>query len=304
MELSQIPAAVMPLIGRKIADSKSFIGPDPNTLLEKDTVRMSPETFKSTFDADYKKETPLSAAMHAYRHRLQPQNQMGYILGAEYGRPSYNKLKSGLSGFFSKGPVDAAFLGGVGGAGLGLLGSLGWNAFNARDVNPKTVSLLAGLLGAGLGGVGGYTNWKAKAVAPPSDTLLTRVSPEDYNKQVQRVMGKTAGWRDPDGPSFRDERNMILQILQSAPGMSFNERAHLMQGVNQLSSQDAARLANMLGTAGGAAAGALISRFLLGKGLVSTLLGAVTGGVIGSALFGNSPQQPRTFGGQPLGRFL
>lgn len=295
---------IAPLVGGQLAAAKSFVGPDPNTLLEKDKVNMSPETFKSTFDTDYKKEAPLSAAMHAYRHRLQPQNQMGYILGSEYARPGYNKLKSGLSSFFSKGPVDSAVLGGLGGAGLGLIGSLGWNAFSQRDVNPRMVTLLSGLLGAGLGGAGGYVNRKAQLPATPINNVPTRIKPEDYDAQIQQIMGKTAGWREPGGPSFRDERNMIMQILQSAPGMSFNEKAHLMQGINQLSVQDAARLANMLGTVGGAAAGAMISRFLIGKGLVSTLLGAVTGGVIGSVLFGNNNSQQTTYGGQPLGRFL
>lgn len=287
-----------------MASAKSFVGPDPNTLLEGDTVMMTPETFKSTYDEDYKKEAPLSAAMHAYRHKGQRQNQMGYILGSEYVRPGYAKLKGGLNNFFSTGPTASALMGGIGGAGLGALGSLGWNAVTQRDVNPKMVALLSGILGAGIGGLGGYMNQQAGVPRPPyEDPRFKRVSRDDYNAQIQSIMGKTAGWREPGAPSRRNDIAAVTQMLQSAPGMSFNEKAHLMQGVSRLSPHDAARLSNMLGTAGGAAVGAIISRFLIGKGLLSTIIGAVTGGVIGNALFSNRAPGHETYSGQRLGSF-
>lgn len=294
-----------PFIGGQIAAAKGFTGPDPNTLLENDKVTMTPETFKSTFDEEYRKKHPMTSSMMAYRHKLQPQHQMGYILGSEVARPAYGAIRSGLNRYFDMGPLGAAALGGIGGAGLGAIGSMGWNAISDRQVNPKAIATIAALLGASLGGIGGYARQKAHSpYVAAVDNRFNRVSPEDYDKQVQDVMmGKTAGWREPGSPSFQDARNMIMQMLQSAPGMSFNERAHLMQGVNQLSQQDASKLANMLGMAGGAAIGAIISRFLIGKGLISTLLGAVTGGVVGSALFGTSPVGPTTYGGQPIGRF-
>lgn len=294
-----------PFLGGQLAASRSFTGPDPNTLIENDKVSMTPETFKSTFDEDYRSNHRLRSAMMAYRHKYQPQNSTGYILGSEVGRPLYDNVRSGMNRYFGMGPWAAAALGGIGGAGLGALGTMGWNAFSDRQLNPKAVATLSALLGASVGGLGGYVNRRVRqGQFEPNIAERKHVKPEDYDAQIQQVMGKIASWRDSFTREDKQERNMIMQMLQQAPGMSFNERAHLMQGVNQLSVQDLSQLANMLGMAGGAAVGAIISRFLIGKGLVSTLLGAVTGGIIGSSLFGNTPSQQTTFGGQPLGRFI
>lgn len=80
----------------------------------------------------------------------------------------------------------------------------------------------------------------------------------------------------------------IYRMINAAPGMSFTERSQLTAGVAQLNPQDIMTLARSMAGLSGAAVGALIARFLMNKGLLGTVLGAIFGGSIANALFGNS----------------
>lgn len=295
-----------PIAANQAASRSGFTGPDPNLPIEGNDVTMTPETFKATFDEDYRRERPLQAAMHAYRHRFQDQTQPGHVLGSVYGPMVMDKLRSG-AGLFAHGPGAAALGMGAGGAAIGLLGALGWNGLTNRvSVNPLTASLMAGLLGAGIGGFGGYAHRSAVHgyPGPRSRTSPRMLSPDEYMAGISSIMGKTASWRG--GNSFnesRKDREAIQAMLRNAPGLSFNERAHLVQGVQQLSDSEVGSLRRLLRSSGGSMAiGALVARFLLGKGLISTLVGAVAGGAVSKAFF-NSVNAPRTFGGQRIGRF-
>lgn len=108
--------------------------------------------------------------------------------------------------------------------------------------------------------------------------------------------------------SASTSEQQILQALRQAPGLSFNERAHLARGVQSLSEQDLQTLVRMLRTAGGAGIGALIARFLLDKQRGGLILGALAGGAIGRALgqpptrneFGQPVQPGHNVYGQPF----
>lgn len=97
--------------------------------------------------------------------------------------------------------------------------------------------------------------------------------------------------------SASEAQAKIVNLIQTAPGLSFNERSQLMAGVAQLSSPDLTQLASSLSGVGGAAIGAIIARFLLNKGLIGTVLGAIFGSNIAKAVFG--PSIPRNDLGQP-----
>lgn len=118
------------------------------------------------------------------------------------------------------------------------------------------------------------------------------------NRLINNTM-KSAAWRSPSMDPQAAQANIqaILNALRSAPGLSFNQQAQLMSGVGRLDAQSAAQLRSLLGTAGGAGIGALVARFLMGKGLVPQVMGALLGGVIGNAVFGN--HGPHTFSGNP-----
>jgi hypothetical protein len=113
------------------------------------------------------------------------------------------------------------------------------------------------------------------------------------------MMGKASAWRSPDMNmrGAQDATQSVLSMLRSAPGLSFNQRSQLMAGVGQLDPSSANQLQNILSTGGGAAVGAIVARFLMGKGLGATVVGAMLGGVIGNAVFGSNT--PRTSTGNP-----
>ena len=82
----------------------------------------------------------------------------------------------------------------------------------------------------------------------------------------------------------------------------------MIQAVNTLSPQDQSQLERMLAMAGGVGVGALITRFLAGKGKRGILMGAVVGGVVARNLldprpvnaFGQRTQTGRTVSGRPF----
>jgi ABC-type enterobactin transport system permease subunit len=78
------------------------------------------------------------------------------------------------------------------------------------------------------------------------------------------------------------------------------EKAQMMEGVSQLSMADVLNLKQLIGLSSGAAAGAIIARFLLNRGLIGTLVGALAGGAVGGSLFGQRSSGSSTFLGQPL----
>lgn len=120
------------------------------------------------------------------------------------------------------------------------------------------------------------------------------------------ALGGYAGAQRAKSASTTEQQ--IIQALQQAPGLSFNERAHLVRGVQSLPEQDLRTLVRMLQTTGGAGIGALIARFLLDKRRGGLILGALTGGVIGRALgqsttrneFGQTVQPGRNVYGRPF----
>jgi hypothetical protein len=110
---------------------------------------------------------------------------------------------------------------------------------------------------------------------------------------------KASAWRSPEMNTQAAQASVrsLMSMLQAAPGLSFNQRAQLMSGVSSLDANSARELQRLVSMSGGAAIGVIVARFLMGKGLGATVLGAMLGGVMGNALFGNS--QPRTSTGRP-----
>jgi len=108
------------------------------------------------------------------------------------------------------------------------------------------------------------------------------------------LLGGVAGNNLSKQASTGSAREAVVDALRRAPGLSFAEKSRLQQGVGRLSESDAQTLIRLLQTAGGGAIGALIARFLMDKGLAGTLVGAITGGVIGRAL--TRPGQTNAFG--------
>jgi hypothetical protein len=345
MPLSDIiPSA----IGSAMTSGGTANMPDPNTGNVRDQVRMSPLMFRSTFDEDFKKENPATAAMNAYRHKFQPELQTPYHLGEQYGRPLLNGGVNMLSKWFNQGPGMAGGMGALGGGLLGYLGASGLNMVRGDDAVNPTYAALLGALGGGLfGGAGGWVKNRADTgTLSPYAPTPSHIGSQDYNdyfqsmgvpvksgsenklptlklkfKKSAKLEGKpkaitskqavskytrsvkSASWRDGSSDSFRstlDEADHILAVIRRSAGLSSMEKAQMMEGVSQLSMADVLNLKQLIGLSSGAAAGAIIARFLLNRGLIGTLVGALAGGAVGGSLFGQRSSGSSTFLGQPL----
>lgn len=196
-------------------------------------------------------------------------DNLGYNLGSWLrtlrNSPAAKTLAKGfnhpVSGFFA-GAVPALLLGAGGQALLNYFGSPG------QYRNPWLTGAFTGAAGGLLGGNLGYTrnHWMSKGAA---------------------------AWRS--GPA--DPYQEIFSALQRAE-MPFNVKQEAMSAVTQLPPSDAEQLARMVGGVFGAAVGAIIMRFLSGRGLLRAAIGATGGGILGSLLggaLGGRPSPMRGF---------
>ncbi len=98
---------------------------------------------------------------------------------------------------------------------------------------------------------------------------------------------KSSGWR-----SSIDPRQELAAAIGEVPGIGFNQKSQFYAAVPKMSDDQVEELLQLLKRAGGFAAGALISKYLLGAGLIGTAVGGFLG-----AMFGGSKSNPRTAGG-------
>jgi hypothetical protein len=152
----------------------------------------------------------------------------------------------------------------IGMGGLGLMGYGGSKLFNwlsgkrGRKVSPTRAGGLTGLIG-----------------------LLTGVGLNRYaESQKTASFDKTAFMNSMLDPSYEIKAQLARDYT-----LSFNEKEELAKKVDNLDPQEASQLANILSSAGGAAIGMIIAKFLLKLGFGGQILMAVAGGHIGRSLF-------------------
>lgn len=298
--------------GAMVGDD-NIVTQSPFSANPSDTVNLNSTQWKSTFDDDFKRKNPNLAAREAYVSPYQTEHSLGYKMG-EGLRGLRDSWGGQAAGILNKGPAIgglAAAIPGLlaGAAGTGLL-----NAFTGNEGNVLRNALLGGLLTGGLGAFSGYLRkYKPDMQAPSQQPLLM---PEQIrmmrlaeagkaNSFPQTrigVMGKNAFMRKAayanTSMSPAESKARIMQLIQSAPGLSFSERSQLTAGVGMLSGPDATQLASSLSGVIGAGAGALIAKFLMNKGLMGTVLGAIFGSTVAKAVFG-PPAAPKNWNGTP-----
>lgn len=307
-------------LGGMYAGSQSVNIPDPNSMRRDQQVMMSPEMFRATFDEDWRRENPAQAALLAYRHRYQPEVQLGYRLGEEIGQPMLRGGVNGAHNLFSQGPATSALLGALMLGGLTYAGAKGYNALPfTRELPFKPRDLAA--VGAGVGGLSGLIGNRIQAgtnrpyARQPLPPL--NINPEEYYGQINQFMGKSASfaapWRSSNSSNIsaygeayvqqRDELNRMIRMLHN---LSAHEQGELINALDRLYAQDPSaigQLRNLVGTFGGAGAGAVIANFLMKRGVLPTIIGALAGAAIGRTLFNRKPPRPNTFFNQPIGTF-
>ena len=308
--LKDIYSASNPLIKGKLkntvfdyssSDSDTVTTQDPMSPYKGDTIQMSPLQWLSTYDKSFKEINPDLAAANAYYHPDQSNRTLGYNVG-RYLNKITNKVGPSIGDILNKGPL----IGGLASAAPGLvLGALGTGALNMLTGNNTSDGMLRNALLAALatGSLGAYSAYlrknkptferpKEKELLKPSDIAegLNRARSDALLKLKSASVKKAFS-------SASEAQAEIVKAIQASPGLSFNEKSQLIAGVSQLASQDLSALAASLSGYGGAAVGAIVARFLLNKGLLGTVLGAIFGGSIAKSLFGASV--PRNDLGQP-----
>jgi len=143
------------------------------------------------------------------------------------------------------GALSTGALGGL----LGYGGASLVNMVRGGSLSPDRVGALGALLGAGAGAYLGSVQKRA--------STLRSMSPADI------------------------EQTVIAALAQDS-SIDFAQRAAAASAVQSLSSGELKQLVQFLSTAGGATIGALVLRFLMGKGLLPLALGAAAGAMLGS----------------------
>lgn len=303
---SALDPAIKSKIQHKVYD---YITPDYQTLTVQDpmspyagdTMQMSPLQWMSTFDEEFKKKNPQYAALNAYYNPYQTDRTFGYAVGNQL-RDLYKGYEPLVGGILNKGPLQGGLLTAAPGLLLGALGTGALNMIIGRPAGTDLLrnALIGGLATGALGAYSGYLRKHKPNYSEPAQPLTLSSKERQALHELARAqarMGLKSASVKRAFSSASEAQSRIVQAIQSSPGLSFQEKSQLIAGVAQLSSNDLSRLASSLAGYGGAAVGAIIARFLLNKGLIGTVLGAIFGGSLANSLFG--PTIPRNDLGRP-----
>ena len=191
-----------------------------------------------------------------------------YRLGEGIGAMAENKKLMAPIGK----AVDTVANSAPGTAAMGaIVGGLGGAAFGAgTDRNP----LLFGLLGAGLGGAGGYGISK----------LIQMMT--EKRRQRDLELSKRAFYVE----NGQDPMAYIQTKLFSDGATGSNEKAQMLAQLREIPERELFALVDILRMAGGAGAGYIIGKFLMRFGGFGTAVSTGLGAMLGSAL-GNRPKR-------------
>lgn len=278
---------------------------NPHSTDATDRINLSPEQWQATYDKEYRKNNPAAAAGQAYYHPFQSDRTFGFGIGKNI-RSLYDKGIGSIAPYLNQGPAIGGLAALIPGALAGVLGTGAANLLSGEDTSKNMLrnALIGSLITGGIGAYSGHLR-RDKPQYPSTytptqhyDVGAERMYKEHLKQQVRDMLeAKAVLTKNSFIKKASNAQAQVIQALQSAPGLSFAERSQLTAGVSRLSSFDLESLASNLSGLGGAAIGAFIAKFLMHRGLIGTVLGAIFGGVVSKAIFGESP--PTNFLGQP-----
>ena len=286
------------------ADSSTITVPDPLSPYKKDTIEMTPLQWMSTYDEGFKKSNPQYAALNAYYNPFQSNRSLGYAMGDKLNQ-LYKGFGPIIGDILNKGPLAGGLLSTAPGLLLGAAGTGALNLLTGKSTTSDMLrnALIGGLATGSLGAYSGYVRkykpqWEAPNFKPEkwSPDELKNIN-SNIREQVLAGLNKQSHYIKSAAMSSSEAQARVVQLIQSAPGLSFTEKSQLIAGVSQLSGAEVSQLSNSLLGIGGAAVGAIVARFLMNKGLIGTVLGAIFGGTVAKSLFG--PPVPKNDLGQP-----
>jgi hypothetical protein len=213
---------------------------------------LTDDQFGSTFDSDVMQRDPYKAAVNFKQpHDRQDLRQM---LADNFIAPAARKISGGYGAVRDSGTLPAAALGGAIGFGGGYLLQ---KLFKDQDSNSGLISRWLGPTTAGLIGAGGLA--ALMAAQSRSNPAIKSASTFD-----------------------------LITKLETAP-ISASEKGTLIAGLRNLDAWERQQLQRKAMGVTGAALAAVISRFLISKGLIPTAAAAIIGGMAGYH-FGSSPR--------------
>lgn len=209
---------------------------------------MEDKEFAATYDDVYRQNNPLSAAYDSKNRFRQGQaNQLAKPY-REYVAPVFDTVTGGAQAALNSGYVPAIGLGAAAGLGAGVLLKLLRNIKNQDSGGYDT--------SAGLGALAGG------ALAAASHAYRAG--------NMQKV-------------SFAMIQDPLTAVMLDT-SLSGNEKQEVLRALGRLSISEKNELSRLLSTVAGAGVGAFILRYLIGKGLIPTAIGAILGGVIGRGM--------------------
>ena len=224
---------------------------------------LTPDEYKATTDKDYQARNPALAAYNRkYPNVLGNDRTIGGYLGSLFK----GGLNSWNSHNFADNPmINSPLKGALGGSLLGLLGGAVGGAMG-MPVSASSGAMYGALGGAGLGAYSGYQQSQPRQYFPNGvhDGREITYGPD------RRPWDKRA--------SFNDTSEVIGKVSQ-AP-IDFATKSKLLSAIPNLSGSDIATLASILGSVTGAAIGAVVFQFLVGKGLLGAIAGGIAGGYL------------------------
>lgn len=224
-------------------------------------VPVSRDIWNASFDPAYRKANPFVSGRNRlgsdYRSNMDSEDAKGYDLG--------QSIRRAMGKAYST-DGRALLTNAGGGAAVGLGGAFALDQLRALQGKPKLgwkSKVLAALLGTGAG-VG--LTMQMRGGPLPRTTL-------------GRQKEASAPWQDME-PLRRD-------IMRATASLDFQTRDRIQGALVRLSPADLVSLRQLIATATGAAAGAMVARWLAGKGLIPMLIGGTVGGLLGRHIGGS-----------------
>ena len=278
---------------------------DPLSLDPSSKISMSPVEWMSTFDPEFKRRYPAYAALNAYHHPFQDTRDPFFVMGRGI-RKVFDKGYPGVSNILDKGPLAGGLLSAIPGAALGFLGTGLINLATGDKLtnNIGRNTLLGALATIPLGAYSGYLRkYKPYSQAPSlAEQYSDFYNPPNTNElradERAQALNLLAGLKSASVKSAFSDKSSIISAIQNSPGLSFAEKSQLIAGISQLSTFDQNQLADLISQVSGAAVGALVAKYLLNRGVLGSVLGAIFGGTVAKAVFGSSPKT--NYLGQPV----
>lgn len=143
-----------------------------------------------------------------------------------------------------------------------------------------TVGLLSALAGGGLGAYAGARSGDGVLKKGLLYALLAGALGTGGMAYMQAADQRRRNYLSKQASSPED---VIIAAVTSAGDLSQTQKADILRAIINLQERDRYELSRLIRTAVGAGVGTLVTRFLVGKGLLSSAVGGILGALIGAA---------------------